>query len=206
MKILVVEANISAGKSTMLPALALHLGYTHIQEPVDDPTFTRLLKLFTQNPTDTKIRLDFQRYITSSRSALLKGLPDGNYVVERSLFSDLIFSQVNMLGMERPSGEYLSYYYDIIDQLKDYPQTDAIIYLRTNPEAVHNRLLERGRDAEQGTPLEYMRDLHNYHEACLPQICRAYNTELITFEWDKFGAEIGGIYGVVAELRSRGVV
>lgn len=206
MKILVVEANISAGKSTLLPALARHIGYTHIQEPVDDPQFTHLLRLFTQNPTDTKIRLNFQRYITDSRSKLLKGLPDGNYVVERSLFSDLIFSQVNMLGMERPSGEYLAYYYDIIDQLKDYPQTNAIIYLRTKPKLVHERLVLRARDAEVGTPLEYLEDLHNYHEACLPQICRAYNTELVTFNWDKFGAEIGGVYGIVEELRRRNIL
>ena len=206
MKLIVVEATIGAGKSTVLSQLAEKIGYTYLLEPVDsDSTFAELLKDFTQNPTDTAIRLKFQRYITDSRSSLLKDIPDGNYLIERSLFSDLVFSQVNMLGMERPDGEYISYYYDIINRLKDYPRVDAVVYLRTTPEIAHSRMMSRGRDAENGTPLSYMQDLHNYHEACLPQICREYNSQLLTFEWDDFGGK-NGVNDIVKQLTMRGIV
>ena len=179
-KFIAVEGNIGTGKSSVIPHMADAMGWTQIQEPVDDPVFLELLDGFTKNPTDTETRLKFQRYITHSRAELLKGLPEGNYIIERSLFSDLVFSQVNMLSMERPSGEYLSYYYDIIDRLKDYPRMDAVVYLQCEPHVSYQRMLARGRDAEAGTTLEYLQDVHRYHEAALPQICSQYNTPLKT--------------------------
>lgn len=206
MRLIAVEANIGAGKSTLLPKLAEKLGFKQIQEPVDDPVFLELLEDFTTNPHNTEKRLKFQQYITERRAKLLEGIPDGDYLIERSLFSDLVFSQVNMLGMERPSGEYLAYYYDIIDRLKDYPHVDAVIYLRTSPEVAYRRMLSRGREAENGTPLEYLEDLSRYHDASLPQTCRAYNTKLLTFGWDDFGESEGGLDAVVHRLREAGVV
>lgn len=206
MRLIAVEANIGAGKSTLLPKLAEKLGFTQIQEPVDDPRFLELLEGFTKNPHDTAKRLQFQQYITERRAALLEDIPDGDYLIERSLFSDLIFSQVNMLTMERPNGEYLAYYYDIIDRLKDYPHVDAVVYLRTSPEVSHKRMLSRGRGAEDGTPLEYLEDLSRYHDASLPQTCRQYNTKLITFGWDDFGESEGGLDAVVHRLKEANVI
>lgn len=202
MKLIAVEANIGAGKSTLLPKLAEELGWECIQEPTDDPKFLELLDAFTKNPHDTTKRLDFQKYITSRRAELLKDIPDGNYLIERSLFSDLIFSQVNMLGSERPSGEYLSYYYDIIEALEDYPQVDAVIYLQTTPRICWDRMMSRGRDAEEGTPLSYLSDLSRYHDAALPQICRENHTNLYRFDWDNFGEGINGAKGIADFLRS----
>lgn len=202
MKLIAIEGNIGSGKSTFIPELAKELGFEQIQEPVDDPEFTRLLQAFYDNPTNTSVRLDFQRYITETRAKLLSGIPDGNYLIERSLYSDLIFSQVNMLSTERPDGSYISYYYDIIDRLRDYPQVDAVVYLRTSPEVTYKRMVGRGRKAEAHTPLEYIEDVHRYHEAALPQICREYNTELLTFDWDKFGSP----RLIAAQLEERGII
>lgn len=207
MKLIAVEANIGAGKSTLLPKLVKELGqdWKAIQEPVDDPEFMRLLEQFTQNPHDTTKRLEFQKYITERRAKLLADIPDGNYVIERSLFSDLIFSQVNMLGMERPSGEYLSYYYDIIDRLKDYPQVDAVVYLQTNPRVSWERMRDRARGAEDGTPLSYLTDLSRYHDAALPQICREYGATLCRFDWDNYGGD-NGPENIASFLRSLSIV
>lgn len=206
MRLIAVEANIGAGKSTLLPKLAEKLGFTQIQEPVDDPEFLRLLNEFTQNPNDTKKRLQFQQYITHRRATLLDGIEDGDYLIERSLFSDLIFSQANMLSMEKPDGTYLNYYYDIIERLKTYPKVDAVIYLRTSPEVSYKRMLGRGRDAEAGTPLDYLQDVSRYHDASLPQTCRNYNTKLLTFGWDDYGESEGGLDAVVHRLKEAGIV
>lgn len=192
MPLVAIEANIAAGKTTMVPKLTKELGWDEIVEPVDsDPEFARLLNEFTSNPTDANKRIEFQMYVTRNRSELLKDIDVENngYVIERSLFSDLIFSQTNFLTTERPCASYMDYYYEIKKRLTEYPQVDAIVYLRTNPDVVYERMIGRGREAEQGTPLEYLRDLHRYHDACLPQICREYNTELITIDWTHFGED-----------------
>ena len=185
-----VEANIAAGKSTLLPKLAAELDWDPIQEPAEDPEFARLLKDFTTHPRDSGRRIAFQQYITERRAQIVQALPkDRNYLIERSLYSDLIFTQANFLSMEKPDERYMLHYCDIQRRLNDYPVISAVVYLSTNPETSHQRLLSRARSAEDGTPLSYIRDIHNYHEAILPQVCRSMDTPLITVEWDNFGCE-----------------
>lgn len=185
-----VEANIAAGKSTLLPKLAAELGWDAIQEPVNDPEFTRLLQDFTDHPADALKRIQFQEYITNRRAKIVQALPtDRNYLIERSLYSDLIFTQANFLGMAAPDERYMLHYCEIQRRLSDYPVISAVVYLRTAPQTAHTRLVERARTAEDGTPLTYLCDIHNYHEAVLPQICRSMDTPLITVDWDDYGCE-----------------
>ena len=185
-----VEANIAAGKTTLLPKLAAELGWEHLKEPVDDPKFTALLEDFTRHPADSACRIRFQQYITDRRAKLVESLPtDRNYLIERSLYSDLIFTQANFLSMPQPDEALMLHYCEIQRRLQDYPRISAVVYLRTQPEVAHQRLQERARQAEDGTPLSYIRDIHNYHEAMLPQICEMMKTPLLTTTWDNFGCE-----------------
>ena len=185
-----VEANIAAGKSTLLPKLAAELDWDPIQEPAEDPEFARLLTDFTTHPKDAGKRIAFQQYITDRRAQIVQELPrNRNYLIERSLYSDLIFTQANFLSMEKPDERYMLHYCDIQRRLDDYPVISAVVYLSTSPKTAHERLLSRARSAEDGTPLDYIRDIHHYHEAILPQVCRSMNTPLITVEWDNFGCE-----------------
>ncbi|CAM3649604.1 deoxynucleoside kinase [Parendozoicomonas haliclonae] len=204
-----VEANIAAGKSTLLPQLATELGWEPLKEPVDDPRFTELLEDFTKHPHDANRRIRFQKYITERRAGLVTELDTSkNYLIERSLYSDLIFSQANFLSMEQPNAMYMDYYYDIKRRLLEYPRISAVVYLRTTPEVAYGRLISRGREAENGTPLSYIQDLHNFHEACLPQICREMKTPLIELEWDNFGCEkevAQMILDIIAEEKARDV-
>ncbi|CAG0884487.1 unnamed protein product [Cyprideis torosa] len=41
---------------------------------------------------------------------------------------------------------------------------DLIVYLRTDPEVVYRRLLERNRKEEEGVPFEYLSELHTSYE------------------------------------------
>lgn len=189
MKIVAIEGGIASGKSTLVEPLAIQMAaitgneWSVVKEPVDtDPEFHRLLTQFIDNPTDANKRAEFQMYITRSRQALLKDLPDGNYVVERSLFSDLVFTQANMLSTEGPTGAYQASYYDIKDHLKEYPQIDLVVYLDRNPKACFQSMLERDRAGENGYSVTYFEDLHRFHLACLPQIAREYNTQFINIE------------------------
>lgn len=190
-KFIVVEANIGVGKSTMLPRLVKKLNkrdgagkeWVELQEPVDDPKFNKLLTKFYDNPTPDN-RIKFQMYITNRRYEMCKDLPkDKNYVLERSLLSDLVFSQANFLSMEQPDASYMSYYYDIKDKLSDYPKLDMCVYLHLDPITAYQRMRARGRDAEKELSYSYMTDIHKFHEACLPQICREYKIPMGTYDW-----------------------
>lgn len=194
MKLVAIEGSIGTGKSTLLPKLVESLRqltgnpWQQIQEPVNDPKFLELLNDFTNHPDDAEKRIRFQMYITNRRSEMLKGIdPDGFFVIERSLFSDLVFCQTNMLATERPDGRYISYYYDIKDRLKDYPKVNCLIYLESDPLKSYTRMTERGREEEDGTPFQYFVDLESFHRTCLPQICRHYKTPYMKFNWENFG-------------------
>lgn len=192
MKLVAVEGSISAGKSTALQGMKDQLekysgeSWKVIKEPVDeDPKFHALLKDFIKYQDDPVKRIKFQLYMTEQRSELLKEIPDGNYIIERSLFSDIVFSQLNFLSMEKPTGHYMKYFYHIKDKLKEYPQVDTVVYLRRDPDACYETCLERNRDGEDGYTLEYFEDVHNFHDACLPQIAREYDTNITKFELGK---------------------
>ena len=191
-KLIAIEGNIGVGKSTLLPKLAAELSKQEQQdwrliiEDVDtDPEFQRLLKAFTLDPSR---RIEFQRYITNKRAMICKDLdPSFNYIIERSLFSDLVFCQANLAEACRPDGKDLDYYYDIQEKLKDYPQVSAVVYLKSDPQVSYDRMMERARDAEAGTPLEYLQLISDCHDTFLPHICRKYNTTLVVQDWTLFG-------------------
>lgn len=179
MKIISIEGGIGAGKSTLVKRLGEILeGWEVIQEPVDsDPEFHRLLKQFIDNPNDADKRAEFQMYITRVRQAMLKNLPDGNYIIERSLYSDLVFTQCNMLTTEGPTGAYTAAYYDIKKHLKEYPVINNVIYLSRCPTACLKSTMERDRAGEDAYSLSYFEDVHRFHQSCLPQICREYGAK-----------------------------
>lgn len=188
MKFICVEGSIGAGKSTLLPLLAAQIGYVHLLEPVDqDPIFREKLQRFTSNPKCVHARNDFQMYMTNQRFELLNSLPEGNYLIERSLLSDLVFTHACMSSYEGTPEEaalHMESYRHLIGRINDYPKMDACLYLKTSPVTAYQRMLGRGRKEEKGTPLSYMVDVSNYHDAVLPQVCRKMGTKLVTVNWD----------------------
>ncbi|WP_153765667.1 deoxynucleoside kinase [Endozoicomonas sp. OPT23] len=191
-KLVAIEGNIGAGKSTLLGPLVDALNtvtgerWQLIKEDVDEnPEFQKLLAEFTQDPS---ARIRFQRFITNHRAKLLEGVDESiNYIIERSLVSDLIFSQANLSNMPRPDGDDICYYYDIHDRLEDYPKIDMVIYLKTTPKVCYERMLDRARESEAGTPEEYIRLISDFHDCMLPHICKDHEIELADLNWDDFG-------------------
>lgn len=190
MKIITVEGNIGTGKSTLLPKLAEALGAEYLLEPVDtDGEFQRLLGNFTSNPKDVDARNEFQMYMTNQRADLLIGLdPEGTYVIERSLLSDLVFTHACMANYENTpedAARHMDCYKHLIARIHDYPTMDVCLYLKADPSVSYSRMQKRGRKEEKGVPLNYLEDLSNFHDAVLPQVCRKAGTKLITVDWNE---------------------
>lgn len=187
MKIMTIEANIAAGKSSLIGPLAERLSalsgesWQVMVEPVDaDPQFLALLQAFTSSPGDANARIRFQLYITLMRQQLLKDLPDGNYLIERSLYSDVVFCHANFLHTERPNAAYMDYYYQIKACLSEYPPIDVVLYIDRCPQACFESCMQRARPGETAYTLDYFLDLKRFHDACLPQLVRTYPARLIT--------------------------
>ena len=188
--IIAVEGSIGAGKSTLLPELALVLGFEYLLEPVDtDGEFKRLLGEFMDKPKCVHARNNFQRYITNQRADMLANIdPDGKYLIERSLLSDLVFTHACMANYEdtpEDAAHHMDCYKHLIARLQDYPKIDVCLYLKTDPVVAYNRVLKRGRAEEAFMPMSYMRDLSAYHDAVLPQVCRKAGTRMVTFDWNQ---------------------
>lgn len=191
-ELVAVEGNIGVGKSTLVPKLVEELNqrderpWKMILEDVDtNPEFQRLLAAFTQDHTR---RIEFQRFITNHRARLCADLdPSYNYVLERSLYSDLVFCQANLQEACRPDGEDLTYYYDIWDKLEDYPKVTTVVYLKSDPLLSYQRMISRARDAEEGTSQHYIKLLSDCHDTFLPHICRQKGTMMLTEDWSQFG-------------------
>ncbi|MGL5012869.1 MAG: deoxynucleoside kinase [Bacteroidales bacterium] len=200
MKIVVIEGNIGCGKSTLLKPLCAELEartlepWTVLVEPVDeDAEFHRLLKIFIDNPTDANKRAEFQNYMTTMRAELLSTVPDGNYILERSLFSDLVFTHTNMLSTSAPTGEYWNCYWDIAKRLEDYPKPDVLVYLSREPQACLESCMKRDRAGEGAYDIDYFTDLHRFHLACLPQVTRKYQVPYVEMN-------LGASYAAAAEV------
>lgn len=208
MKIVAIEANIAAGKTTLLEPLAQELSqltgatWEVIREPVDeDPVFLELLQIFVENPDNADARVAFQLYITRNRQALLNNIAEGNYIIERSLFSDLVFCHANFLTTEQPSASYMSYFYQIKDYLKNYPKINLVVYVDRDVESCFNACLARGRTGESSYTLDYFKDLKAFHDACLPQITRQYDTKLVIHEVEtEFACPNGVAKAIIANL------
>lgn len=171
-----IEANIGAGKSTVLQMLQSILDFkysTCIQEPIDywenfrDPESNHsLLKLYYTNPE--KYAFPLQTMIYSSLSRVLQQTIEKTktyphlIITERSLqSSDGIFTKMLYNSGIMSPIEYQVYQNCIANQ--PIP-LDVCIYLRTKPEVCYERVRNRNRQGEQCITLDYLRICHNAHE------------------------------------------
>ena len=187
-KVISVEGNIGVGKSTLLPKLAEELAlqtgenWLYVEEEVDtNLEFQAHLKAFTDNPQANRVA--FQNFMTDLRHNIGKNLTAGaNYILERSLLSDLVFSMAN-IDCDSEDNSHIT---RIEEALNDYCKIDTVIHLQADPRVCYERMLGRGRTQEQGTPAEYIEHLENVHRDVLPKYATQYNAPLLNLEYTRF--------------------
>jgi len=168
-----VEGNVGSGKSTFLEFFRGYPDISVYQEPVDFWTNFNGTDFLGLVYNDTKRwGLAFQSLVALSMlETHRKDLNnwDGKdhpsvKIMERSMHSGRYCFIEQMKNAITP-GEYhlLDYWYDIMQNTTDV-DVDAIIYLRTTPEVIYERINKRNRTEEATIPLSYLQDLHQRHE------------------------------------------
>lgn len=180
-RILSVEGNIGAGKSTLVEALKER--YAHdpsilfLQEPVDVWSTVQqdgktILELFYEN--QEKYSFAFQILAYSTRLELIeKAVQDATangvktIVMERSLEADKnIFAK-----MLYDEGKLEPCMHDIYlhmsrGGLEKYT-ADGILWVHAGPETCYERIAKRGREGEDQIPLSYLERCDVYHREWL---------------------------------------
>jgi len=179
--IISIEGNIGSGKSTLLAELMKKYSSDNpkkivfLKEPVDEwetikdeQDCTMLQKFYSDQE---KYSFSFQMMAYISRLALLKKTIEENsntiIITERSLFTDRhVFAK---MLYDNGKIEYVNYqiyskWFDTFS--KDFP-IEKVIYVKTNPEICHTRILKRSRIGEDIIPLEYLQSCNHYHDTMI---------------------------------------
>ncbi|KAM9451039.1 deoxycytidine kinase 2 [Clarias gariepinus] len=204
-----IEGNIAAGKSTFVRLLERESEeWEVIPEPIakwcnvqttedecEELTTSQksggnLLQMLYDKPS--RWSYTFQTYACLSRvraqlqpaSAKLQQAEHPVQFYERSVYSDRYVFASNLFESGDLNETEFAIYQDfhgwLLSQFESDLELDAIIYLRADPERCMHRLKHRGREEEQGIPLEYLEKLHYKHE------CWLYNrTTQLDFEYLK---------------------
>ncbi|XP_026472013.1 thymidine kinase 2, mitochondrial-like [Ctenocephalides felis] len=171
-----VEGNIGAGKSTLIDYYKSYPNVDVYPEPISswcDVKGNNLLDLIYKDLN--KWNFSFQHYVQLSRLNLQTS-PPSNLETKVQIFERSVQSSRNCFTKNSYKYGYLTdVEYDVLCCWFDWIEKsmninlDLIVYLRSSPEIVHKRMLQRCRSEEMAVPLEYLKQVHESYEQWLIQ-------------------------------------
>lgn len=190
--VITIGAMIGAGKSSLAKILGEHFGTEVFYESVDD---NPILPLF-YTASDEEIQKNrypflLQLWFLNTRFKSIKqALINENNVLDRSIYEDLYFAQINKdLGRisDLEFKMYKSLLENMMEELKELPKKspDLMIYLTGSFETILDRINKRGRgyELDAGLVSYYKRLWEGYDE----WINTNYNaSEVLTISIDEY--------------------
>ena len=165
MTVIVLSGPIGAGKSSLTGILSKYLGTNPFYESVDD---NPVLPLFYVNPK--KYAFLLQVYFLNTRFQSIKSaLTDDNNVLDRSIYEDALFFQMNA-DIGRATPEEVDTYYELLhnmmSELDRMPKKnpDLLVHIDVSYDTMLKRIQKRGRNYEQ---LSYDPTLEDYYKRLL---------------------------------------
>ncbi|WP_278960288.1 deoxynucleoside kinase [Lactobacillus apis] len=165
MTVIVLSGPIGAGKSSLTSILAKYLGTKPFYESVDD---NPVLPLFYADPK--KYAFLLQVFFLNTRFRSIKdALTDDNNVLDRSIYEDALFFQMNA-DIGRATKEEVDTYYELLNnmmnELTNMPKKnpDLLVHINVSYETMLKRIQKRGRPYEQ---LSYDSTLEDYYKRLL---------------------------------------
>ncbi|WP_297815479.1 deoxynucleoside kinase [uncultured Lactobacillus sp.] len=188
MTVIVLSGPIGAGKSSLTGILSKYLGTDPFYESVDD---NPVLPLFYADPK--KYAFLLQVYFLNTRFHSIKAaLSEGNNVLDRSIYEDALFFQMNA-DIGRATSEEVDTYYELLHnmmaELERMPKKspDLLVHIDVSYDTMIKRIQKRGRPYEQ---LSYDSTLEDYYKRLLRYYKPWYEkydySEKMVIDGDKF--------------------
>lgn len=170
-KYILIEGNIGSGKTTLLDKLSNNEKFEVIREPVDlwlkikGSDGKNLLQEFYEDPVRNAHLFQMMVFITRLQSIEHEQTKNVRFC-ERSILTDRYVFGRSCISSGKMNELEINCYNLWFDWLetKFTKKPDAIIYLKCSPEKCHSRIHQRSRSEEASVPLEYLQELHDYHE------------------------------------------
>lgn len=156
---IVIDGVVGAGKSSLVEILKDELHYTPYYEPVKDNPF--LDKFYKDK---SKYSFPLQIFFLNKRFQMIKEINNSNSILDRSIYSDIIFAK-----MLKDSGDISLEEYELYKELSsnmfEYIKPPKLtVYLKNSTEKAINKINNRGRDYEQLVDISYWESLNNEYQ------------------------------------------
>ncbi|KAJ8957350.1 hypothetical protein NQ318_004829 [Aromia moschata] len=178
-----IEGNIGAGKSTLIKYFQNIPGIETYGEPIEtwrNLNGHNLLDLMYSDMNEwLKV---FQTHVQFTRLMVQTTKPKNSSTTVQMFERSLQNNRFCFLELAYRSGYLHEADYSVIDQWYRWIRAnvdinlDLIVYLRSSPEVVYERVKARGRPEEHSMPLQYLTDLHESHERWLMTDDERFNT------------------------------
>lgn len=167
-KIIAIEGNIGAGKTTLGNRLSSQFGYKFIEEPVEswrNQYDDNVLDLFYQDPKRWGFTFQVMALTTRAKTMIDMG-GIGPVILERTIETDYhVFAKACYRRGLMTNTEYAIYrsmYESLSESL--YVKPDLVIYIRTPYDECARRIDIRSRGEETGISVDYLRELEQLHD------------------------------------------
>ena len=167
-----IEGNIGAGKTTLINQFKNNTTLKIMEEPVHLWTNYNGIDVLKANYHEpNKYAYHLQSLIIKTQTAQHLAMPN---LIERSLTSSQnCFTKTLYESQKLTYVEYKMLEQQYRESLVRVELPELIIYLRSNPEELEERIRLRNRPGEDKITLDYLTQLHGKHERWL--IDRAYD-------------------------------
>lgn len=156
-----IEGNIGGGKSTTLEALRHLLPDVPVfPEPVE--AWGDVLRLYYEDPVRWSLALQLKALLAFGPAARCQAplcLVERSPLSCRHVFAQMLFNDNKISQAE---WELFKRYCDALGW-----RPDLVVYLATPAETCYRRMVDRGREAEAGLDLQYIRRLEFQYETML---------------------------------------
>ncbi|CAK1596557.1 unnamed protein product [Parnassius mnemosyne] len=185
-----IEGNIGSGKSTCIKYFDKYHNVEKHAEPIQEwrnVSGHNLLGLLYSDMNEWSFA--FQHYVHLSRLKIQTSPPSNPDITvkmfERSVQNSrhcFVENAKKQNFLQDSEYEVLAKWFDYTEKTLDI-SLDLIVYLRTTPQVVWERMMKRGRAEESEVPLDYLQQVHDSYENWLnsPDV----GCEVLTIDADR---------------------
>ena len=156
-KLLVIEGNIGAGKTTLSTALANHLNARLILEEFTDNPF---LPGFYENPA--RYAFPVELFFMTERHKQLQDLLTQQNLFHDKIIADYFFGKTLLFAGHNLEGAEFRLFNQMFKILSNsFPNPDLMIFLHRPIEELIKNIDLRGREMEKGISEDYLRKVQN---------------------------------------------